>query len=455
MERLLVILLILATILVAGMVLRVYGTAIEPFVLNAVRNPRTKNPTGRYSDEPKEGRGFFHCKDEGDTSPENASLPTCSEMRRGMIQKARDEGQIPEIPPTERAKYPATDDSEVVGSIGFLQVVLNRAAHESRHRMCVPFVDCDRYVNPETRRLYCPVGMLHSTDSKGDTIGCHSFPENVMLNCEIATSLGDGRVACSVLENIQTVGPGFKMYPPMSTIRAVLQSRTQREVESQFQAANDNTEDVDAKQKLLDEEKTEIRQREKNVGTTVQRIHDEKSGIILNIIRSYPGIMSRAEKEAGLDDETANLATSAGMMAEIQNTSKHHLSILSQFMSGLMESYIVYQPIAGGRARVGFIQVPGKTPSIPDLRTFDDDRSGPEYEILPGTFIPDTLMPPAGVMPILTPHKQTNYRPPRPSHPVPTHHKDYHGPRNRSGRKDDGSGDSCHKKPRSVWSFFF
>jgi hypothetical protein len=297
-------------------------------------------------------------------------------MRRGMIQKAREDGQIPEIPATVRSKYPPSDETEVVGSIGELQVILNRTAEKSRQQMCVPFVDCDRYVNPKTKRLYCPVGMAHVTDSKGETVGCASFPENNLLHCEVGATNGSGRVSCSVLQNIQTVGPGFKLYPPQSIIKSALDVQTKQEGD-----------------KI----------------STADKIIQEKSGIVLNMIRSYPNIVSRAEQEAGLDDD------SQGLEMEMTRLTSRHMSVLTQFFDGVMESYILYQPIPGGNARVGFIRVPGITPDIADLRAFDGE--GPNYEVLSSDFISDAMMPPDKLMPVMTPHKQINYRLPRPSNP--------------------------------------
>jgi len=386
MERFLVVVAIIVITVVISIALRAYQGVAEPFVLRATRTPTTHNPTGRYSDEPEEGSGFFHCKRDDDTSEENASLPTCTEMRRGMIQKARDDGQIPEVPVYVRSKYPPSDKNEVTGSVGNLQVVLNRAARASRHKMCVPFVDCDRYVNPKSKRLYCPVGMSHATDSGGNTTGCQSFPENNLLHCDANATNGSGRVACSVLQNIQTVGPGFKMYPPLSILKSSLDVQTRQETES------------------------------KNASTTLDKIMNERSGIILNLIRTYPNIISRAESESGLVNETQNLATTQGLQTEMSRLNSHHMSVLSQFFDGVMESYLLYQPMPGGHARVGFIHVPGVTPDITDLRAFDG--AGPNYEILSSDFIPDTMTPPDGLMPVLTFHKQTNYRLPRPSNPV-------------------------------------
>ena len=376
MERFLIIIVVITTVILISLALRAFQDVSEPFVLTASRNPRTNNPNGRYSDEGGQGSGFYHCKRDDDTSQENASLPTCSEMRRGMIQKAREDGQIPEIPATVRSKYPPSDKTEVVGSIGELQVILNRTAEKSRQQMCVPFVDCDRYVNPKTKRLYCPVGMAHVTDSKGATVGCASFPENNLLHCEVGATNGSGRVACSVLQNIQTVGPGFKLYPPQSIIKSAL--------------------DVQTKQ-------------EGGKSTTADKIIQEKSGIVLNMIRSYPNIVSRAEQEAGLDED------SQGLEMEMTRLNSRHMSVLSQFFDGVMESYVLYQPIPGGNARVGFIRVPGITPDIADLRAFDGE--GPNYEVLSSDFIPDAMTPPGELMPVMTPHKQTNYRLPRPSNP--------------------------------------
>jgi hypothetical protein len=214
MERFLVIVVLISIVILISLSLRAYQDIAEPFILTAKRTPYTKNTTGRFTDEIGKGAGFYHCKRDDDTSDKNASLPTCTEMRKGMIQKARDDGQIPDIPENMKTKYPSTDDNEITGNIGNLQVILNRTAKSSRHQMCVPFVDCDRYVNPNTKRLYCPVGLGHTTDGTGNTTGCTSFPENNMLNCELDATTGSGRVSCSVLRNIQTVGSGFKLYPP-------------------------------------------------------------------------------------------------------------------------------------------------------------------------------------------------------------------------------------------------
>lgn len=376
MERFLIIIVVITTVILISLALRAFQDVSEPFVLTASRNSRTNNPNGRYSDEGGRGSGFYHCKRDDDTSQENASLPTCSEMRRGMIQKAREDGQIPEIPATVRSKYPPSDETEVVGSIGELQVILNRTAEKSRQQMCVPFVDCDRYVNPKTKRLYCPVGMAHVTDSKGETVGCASFPENNLLHCEVGATNGSGRVACSVLQNIQTVGPGFKLYPPQSIIKSALDIQTKQEGDK---------------------------------SSTADKIIQEKSGIVLNMIRSYPNIVSRAEQEAGLDED------SQGLEMEMTRLNSRHMSVLTQFFDGVMESYVLYQPIPGGNARVGFIRVPGITPDIADLRAFDGE--GPNYEVLSSDFISDAMMPPGELMPVMTPHKQINYRLPRPSNP--------------------------------------
>ena len=375
MERFLIIIVVITAVILISLALRAFQGVSEPFVLTASRKPRTNNPNGRYSDEQGQGSGFYHCKRDDDTSDENASLPTCSEMRRGMIQKAREDGQIPEIPATVRGEYPSSDETEATGSIGDLQVILNRTAGKSRQQMCVPFVDCDRYVNPKTKRLYCPVGMAHVTDSKGDTVGCASFPENNLLHCEVGATNGSGRVACSVLQNIQTVGPGFKLYPPQSIIKSALDVQTRQEGKS----------------------------------STADKIIQEKSGIVLNMIRSYPNIVSRAEREAGLDDDSQGLET------EMARLNSRHMSVLSQFFDGVMESYILYQPIPGGNARVGFIRVPGITPDIADLRAFDGE--GPNYEVLSSDFIPDSMTPPSELMPVMTPHKQIIDRFPRPSNP--------------------------------------
>ena len=359
MERLILILAIIGAVFILSIVLNVYNSVAEPFVLSAVREPITKNSTGKYTDIPGQGKGFIYCKKDDDTSDENSGVPTCSDMRKGMIQKARDENQIPELSPVNRMSYPANDENEVAGDVANLQVILNRTAKKSRQKMCVPFVDCDKYVNSTTRRLYCPVGVMHSSDTKGNTVGCHTFPENPVLNCETTARAGDGRVACSILQNIQTVGPGFKMYPPHSTIKSLLQLKTD----------------------------------------TLDKFSEEKKQIILNMIRSYTGIISKVDNP---DDEI----------------STHHVSILDQYYKGLMETYILYQPVSGGNVRVGFIKVPGKTPIIPDLRGFNSKGDAPDYEIRTNTFIPDTLSPPDDIMPIVKPHKMLNNPLPNPSTPL-------------------------------------
>lgn len=421
MERFIVVLAVIVVVIITGIALKSYQSVAEPFVLTAQRNRRTNNPNGRYSDEPGEGNGFFHCKRDDDFSEKNASLPTCSEMRKGMIQKAREEGQVPEIPSVARGKYPATDDDEVIGRVGNLQVILNRTAKPARHKMCVPFVDCDRYVNPKTKSLYCPVGIQLTTDSRGGTNGCHTFPENAMLNCDATATPGSGRTACGILRNIQTVGEGFKMYPPESMIRSVLHAQTKADIEKEYSS---RTKDVSQKERNLDREKKALREEERRVHSVADHIVDEKSGIVLNMIRSYEGIMHLAEKESFAKDEgidlNQNLQSSSGMLTEISSLAKHHMSVLKQFYDGVMESYLLYQPLPGGHARVGFIRNPGHTPTIPDLGSFDRDNirgRAPSYEIPADSFIPDTMTPPDNLMPVLTPHKQTNYRNPHPSHP--------------------------------------
>lgn len=431
MERFLIVVVVIIAVILLSIVLRTYQEISEPFVLTATRKPRTRNTTGRYSDEEGQGSGFFHCKRDDDTSEENASLPTCTEMRRGMIQKARDDGQIPEIPASLHTKYPPTDANEVVGSIGNLQVILNRTAKPSRRKMCVPFVDCDRYVNPSTKRLYCPVGMPHTTDSKGETTGCASFPENNLLHCEVGATNGSGRVSCSVFRNIQTVGPGFKLYPPQSIIQSALDAQTRQETEAGFQ-----------KQRSISNIKLEdvmLRNASQSAKTTADKIVHEKAGLVLNMIRSYPNIVSHAEKEAGLDNENDTLASTQGLESEMSALTQRHVSVLSQFFNGVMESYVFYQPLPGGHARVGFIRVPGLTPDVADLRAFDGE--GPNYEVLVSDFIPDTLSPPSGKMPVMTPHKQTNYRLPRPSNPYNVS-QTRRGGNNRSngGRRGGGGG---------------
>lgn len=427
MERFLIIIVVITAVILISLALRAFQGVSEPFVLTASRKPRTNNPNGRYSDEQGQGSGFYHCKRDDDTSDENASLPTCTEMRRGMIQKAREDGQIPEIPATARGEYPANDETEVVGSIGELQVILNRTAGKSRQQMCVPFVDCDRYVNPKTKRLYCPVGMAHVTDSKGATVGCASFPENNLLHCEVGATNGSGRVACSVLQNIQTVGPGFKLYPPQSIIKSALDAQTRQEIESSM-VKKRTIANIKLEQALL-------KSGDKKAHSTADKIIHEKAGIVLNMIRSYQNIVSRAEREAGLDDESQNLGSTQGLETEMARLNSRHMSVLSQFFDGVMESYILYQPIPGGNARVGFIRVPGITPDIADLRAFDGE--GPNYEVLSSDFIPDAMMPPGELMPVMTPHKQINYRLPRPSNPSSRADRDRGG---RGGRRGGGRG---------------
>jgi hypothetical protein len=370
MERFLIVVVVITVVILISIALRAYQDVAEPFVLTASRKPRTNNTTGRYTDEQGQGAGFFHCKRDDDTSEENASLPTCTEMRRGMIQKARDDGQIPVIPPVVRAKYPPTDENEVIGSVGSLQVILNRTAHKSRHQLCVPFVDCERYVNPDTKSLYCPVGMTHITDGKGAIVGCNSFPENQLLASEITATNGSRRVMASILRNIQTIGPGFKLYPPKSIIQSSLDVQTRQE---------------------------------KEPVNTADKVVNEKANVVLNMIRSYPNLLSQAEK-----------AMESGIGTSV-NTNNPQTEILTQYFDGVMESYVLYQPLSNGTARVGFMRVAGLTPTIGDLRAFDGE--GPNYEVLANDFIPDTMSPPDGLMPIITPHKQTNYGLPIPSQP--------------------------------------
>ena len=448
MERFMIVVVVITVVILISVALRAYQDIAEPFVLTATRKPRTNNTTGRYTDEQGQGAGFFHCKRDDDTSEENASLPTCTEMRRGMIQKARDDGQIPVIPPVVRAKYPSTDENEVIGSVGSLQVILNRTAEPSRQQMCVPFVDCDRYVNPKTKNLYCPVGMTHTTDSKGNTVGCASFPENNMLNSEVNAKHGSGRVSGEVFRNIQTVGPGFKLYPPLSIIKSTLDVQTKQEVKAGFHEVR-SIDNIKLEDVLL-------KNASKQAKTTADKIIHEKAGIILNMIRSYPNIISKAEREAGLDYETYNLGTTQGLQAEMGNLTNHHMSILTKFFEGIMRTYIFYQPLPGGHARVGFMRSPGLTPDIPDLRAFDGE--GPNYEVLASDFISDTMSPPDGLMPIMAPHKQANYRLPRSSQPHPRSHIRRQYGRNRRGGSRGGTdgGKTCytHPKPRHLFWFF-
>ena len=343
MERVIIILFILLLILTIGYGLKAFNDVSEPFVLTQIRNTKTKKGTGVFSEtvnkETGEG-GYYYCRNEHDPYDSRmGNVPTCKQLRSDMIQRFRDEGIIPEYPST--TECPGGDTEEIVGDIANLRIILNRCAPRNRHAVCFPLLDCDYFVNPKTRRLYCPVGMTHITDSKGNHSGCYSYGNS---DPTLAQHFSDETV--NPLQSIQTVGDGFRMYPPQNIISQRLQK--------------DNV-------------------------TEYTKALDEKKHIILNMVYSYKDIMEK------------------------YNSSTYIKETVNQFMEGLMNSYLLYQPIGGGQMRVAYYREPGVY--VPRLNELSTSYSNIIYDITDVELIPDTLT--SKSMPILKPLSQYLNKMPR------------------------------------------
>jgi hypothetical protein len=350
MERVIVVLAILGAVFILAYSLQIFNLVAEPFVVSAEKplksivNPETMNPTGVVSEisNQKTGQGgFFYCREENapyDAMMEN--LPTCGQLRADMMERFRNDGVVPALPPGASCGSGGgeSEGEEFVGPVSDLKVVLNRCAPREQWAYCYPQVNCSYFVNPQTRRLYCPIGMKHITDSAGNHTGCYSFGNS---DITLAYRFAD---TVNPLQAIQTVGSGFRLYPPQSAIIQALQKS--------------------------------------NPGDFA-KIIQEKSNVIMMILFSYP---SFAEKYGG---------GSGG--AKLTPAQTYFRELVKQFMDGVMNSYLIYQSVGGGQARVGYYRIPGVyVPNLGEVLP-----GGPMFDVTDVPVIPYTMT--ASVLPVVKP----------------------------------------------------
>lgn len=345
MERVIIVLAILGAVFVLAYSLYVYGGVAEPFVvsadapLKAIVNPDTMNPTGVVSEisNKQTGQGgFFYCREENAPYDETmANLPTCGQLRADMMERFRKEGVVPTG--ASCGSGSEEEGEEFVGPVSNLQVVLNRCAPREQWAYCNPLVNCSYYVNPATRRLYCPVGMKHITDPSGNHTGCYSFGNSdITLAYRFAENVNP-------LQAIQTVGSGFRLYPPQSAIIQALQKSNPGEF---------------------------------------AKIIQEKSNIVMMMLFSYPNFLQKYGGGGG-----SRLTPAQTFFREL----------VKQFMDGVMNSYVIYQQLGGGKAKVGYFRIPGVY--VPDIT--QELPGGASFDVTDVTSIPYTLTTP--LLPVVKP----------------------------------------------------